>query len=163
MDLYTVRPSVGDGESLHRRIMVLRQLVTIKTENYKLGLRFARDHLDYPEEERDKLIMSDVTMLLTVIGEEKNAELNRKNTIPTMKQGGGNNMLWGYFSVKVTLRVTGIRERKNGTVYHEILGKNHITSVMMCSLRLMKTTDLSHLFKVDNLQKRWLPNTFATL
>jgi len=36
---------------------------------------------------------------------KKNAELRPKNTIPTVKHGGGNIMLWGCFSAKGTRKL----------------------------------------------------------
>ena len=45
---------------------------------------------------------------------KRNAEYNPKNTIPTMKHGGGNLMLWGCFSAKGTGRLHCIEGRIDG-------------------------------------------------
>ena len=55
---------------------------------------------------------------------KRNAEYSPKNTIPTVKHGGGNLMLWGCFSAKGTGRLHRIEERMNGAMYLEILGDN---------------------------------------
>ncbi|KAI3373402.1 hypothetical protein L3Q82_022007 [Scortum barcoo] len=52
----------------------------------------------------------------SAIGEE-NAELHPKNTIPTVKHGGGNIMLWGCFSAKGPGRLIRVKERMNGAMY----------------------------------------------
>ena len=55
---------------------------------------------------------------------KRNAEYNPKNTIPPVKNGGGNLMLWGCFSAKGTGRLHRIEGRMNGAMYREILGDN---------------------------------------
>ena len=60
---------------------------------------------------------------------KRNSEYNPKNTIPTVKHGGGNLMLWGWFSVKGTGRLHCIEGRMNGAMYWEILGDNLLPSV----------------------------------
>ena len=57
------------------------------------------------------------------------AEYNPKNTIPTVKLGGGNLMLWGCFSAKWTGQLHHIEGRMNGAMYREILGDNLLPSV----------------------------------
>ncbi len=47
----------------------------------------------------------------------------RKNTIPTVKHGGGNIMLWGCFSAKGPGRLICVKERMNGAMYREILSE----------------------------------------
>ncbi|KAI2644449.1 Transposable element Tc1 transposase [Labeo rohita] len=70
-------------------------------------LKFAREHLDDPEEDWENVIWSDETKIELFgknstcrVWRRKNAELHPKNTIPTVKHGGGNIMLWGCFSAK---------------------------------------------------------------
>uniref|UniRef100_A0A8D0CWF1 Transposase Tc1-like domain-containing protein n=1 Tax=Sander lucioperca TaxID=283035 RepID=A0A8D0CWF1_SANLU len=60
--------------------------------------------------------------------ERKNAELHPKNTIPTVKHGGGNIMLWGCFSAKGPGRLIRVKERMNGAMYREILSENLLPS-----------------------------------
>lgn len=59
----------------------------------------------------------------------KNDEYHPKNTIPTVKHGGGSIMLWGCFSARGTGRLHCIKERMTGAMYCEILGNNLLPSV----------------------------------
>ena len=52
-----------------------------------------------------------------------------KNTIPTVKHGGGSIMLWGCFSAHGTGRLYCIKERMTAAMYCEILGNNLFPSV----------------------------------
>ena len=53
---------------------------------------------------------------------KRNAEYNPKNTIPTVKHGGGNLILWVCFSAKGTGQLHRIEGRMNGAMYREVLG-----------------------------------------
>ena len=94
-------------------------------------LKFAKEHLDDPEEAWEKVMWSDETRieLFRCVWRKRNAEYNPKNTIPTVKHGGGNLMLWGCFSAKGTGRFHRIEGRMNGAMYREILGDNLLPSV----------------------------------
>uniref|UniRef100_A0A8C6SKD7 Uncharacterized protein n=1 Tax=Neogobius melanostomus TaxID=47308 RepID=A0A8C6SKD7_9GOBI len=52
----------------------------------------------------------------------------RKNTIPTVKPGGGNIRLWGCFSAKGPGRLIRVKGRMNGAMYREILSENLLPS-----------------------------------
>ncbi len=61
------------------------------------SLKFAREHLDDPEEDWENVIWSDETKIELFgknstcrVWRRKNTELHPKNTIPTVKHGGGN-------------------------------------------------------------------------
>ncbi len=54
--------------------------------------------------------------------------MHPKNTIPTVKHGGGKHHALGLFSAKGPGRLICVKERMNGAMYHEILSKNLLPS-----------------------------------
>ncbi len=107
----------------------------LKPVHVQARLKFAREHLDDPEEDWENVIWSDETKIELFgknstcrVWRRKNAELHPKNTIPTVKHGGGNIMLWGCFSAKGPGRLICVKERMNGAMYHEILSENLLPS-----------------------------------
>lgn len=107
----------------------------LKSAHVKARLKFANDHLDDPEESWEKVLWSDETKIelfgpnsVCRVWRRKKEEYHPKNTIPTVKHGGGCIMLWGCFSAQGTGRLHCIKERMNAALYCEILGKNLLTS-----------------------------------
>ncbi|CDQ83393.1 unnamed protein product [Oncorhynchus mykiss] len=60
---------------------------------------------------------------------KKKDEYNPKVTIPTVKHGGENIILWGCFSAKGTGRLHRIEGRMDGAMHREILANNLLPSV----------------------------------
>ena len=98
------------SNTLHReglKSCCMRKVPLLKKAHVQAHLKFAKEHLDGPEEAWEKVMWSD-EIKLELFGinstrrvlRKRNAEYNPKNTIPTVKQGGGNLMLWGCFSAK---------------------------------------------------------------
>ena len=52
----------------------------------------------------------------------------RENTIPTIKHGDGNIMLWGCFSAKGTGQLHQVEGKMDGAKYREILSENLLAS-----------------------------------
>ena len=124
-------------------------------------VKFAKEHLDDPEEAWEKVMWSDETKIELFginstrhVWRKRNAEYNPKNTIPTVKHGGGNLMLWGCFSAKGTGRIEG---RMNGARYPEILGDNLLPSVRALKMGrgwvFQHENDPKHMAKAT---KEWL-------
>uniref|UniRef100_A0AAY5KNH1 Transposase Tc1-like domain-containing protein n=1 Tax=Esox lucius TaxID=8010 RepID=A0AAY5KNH1_ESOLU len=87
-------------------------------------LKFVNDHLDDPEEKWEKVMWSDETKIELFglnsschVWRKKKDEYNPKNTIPTVKHGGGNIILWGCFSAKGTGRLHRIEGRMDGAMH----------------------------------------------
>ena len=79
-----------------------RMVPLLKMSHVQARLKFAKEHLDDPEEAWEKVTWSDETKIELFginstrrVWRKRNAECNPKNTIPTVKHGGGNLMLWG--------------------------------------------------------------------
>ncbi|KAK3574288.1 hypothetical protein QTP86_004365 [Hemibagrus guttatus] len=119
-----------------------RRVPLLKPVHVMARLKFAREHLDDPEEDWENVIWSDETKIELFgknstcrVWRRKNAELHPKNTIPTLKHGGGNIMLWGCFSAKGPGRLIRVKERMDGAMYREILSKNLLPSARALKMK----------------------------
>ncbi|KAI3352038.1 hypothetical protein L3Q82_020855 [Scortum barcoo] len=119
-----------------------RRVPLLKPVHVQACLKFAREHLDDPEEDWENVIWSDETKIELFgknstcrVWRRKNAELHPKNTIPTVKHGGGNIMLWGCFSAKGPGRLIRVKERMNGAMYREILSENLLPSARALKMK----------------------------
>ncbi|KAI4887759.1 hypothetical protein NFI96_004224 [Prochilodus magdalenae] len=119
-----------------------RRVPLLKPVHIQARLKFAREHLDVPEEYWENVIWSDETKVELFgknttrrVWRKVNAELHPKNTIPTVKHGGGNIMLWGCFSAKGPGRLVRVHERMNGAMYCEILGANLLPSARAMKMK----------------------------
>ncbi|KAK3570671.1 hypothetical protein QTP86_024757, partial [Hemibagrus guttatus] len=141
-----------------------RRVPLLKPVHVRARLKFAREHLDDPEEDWENVIWSDETKIELFgknstcrVWRRKNAELHPKNTIPTVKHGGGNIMLWGCFSAKGPGRLIRVKERMNGAMYREILSKNLLPSAralkMKCGWVFQHDNDPKHTARAT---KEWL-------
>ncbi len=79
-----------------------RRVPLLKPVHVQARLKFAREHLDDPEEDWENVIWSDETKIelfgknsTCCVWRRKNAELHSKNTIPTVKHGGGKTSCFG--------------------------------------------------------------------
>uniref|UniRef100_A0AAZ3QF02 Transposase n=1 Tax=Oncorhynchus tshawytscha TaxID=74940 RepID=A0AAZ3QF02_ONCTS len=113
-----------------------RKVPLLKPAHVQAHLKFANDHLDDTEEEWEKVMWSDETKIELFglnstrrVWRKKKDEYNPKNTIPTVKHGGGNIILWGCFSAKGTGRLHRIEGRMDRAMYREILANNLLPSV----------------------------------
>ncbi|KAK3567512.1 hypothetical protein QTP86_019940, partial [Hemibagrus guttatus] len=112
-----------------------RRVPLLKPVHVRARLKFAREHLDDPEEDWENVIWSDDKNSTCRVWRRKNAELHPKNTMPTVKHGDGNIMLWGCFSAKGPGRLIRVKERVNGAMYHEILSKNLLPSARALKMK----------------------------
>ncbi|KAJ4942049.1 hypothetical protein JOQ06_011919 [Pogonophryne albipinna] len=119
-----------------------RRVPLLKPVHVQARLKFAREHLDDPEEDWENVIWSDETKIELFgknstrrVWRRKNAELHPKNTIPTVKHGGGNIMLWGCFSAKGPGRLIRVKEIMNGAMYREILSDNLLPSARALKMK----------------------------
>jgi len=66
---------------------------------------------------------------------EKRAALHEKNTLPTVKHGGGSIMLWGCVAASSTGNIAQVEGRMDSTKYQQILEANIIPFVKKLQLK----------------------------
>jgi len=118
-------------------------------------LKFASNDLDDPEKEWKKVMWSDETKIelfglnsTRLVWRKKRNEYNPKNTVPTMKLGGGNILLWDCFSAKGTGRLHRIEGRMDWAMCCEI----NLANNLLPSVRALKM-GRGWVFQYDNDMK----------
>ncbi len=99
-----------------------RKVPLLKKAHVQAHLKFANDS----EENWMKVLWSDENKIELFginstrrVWRRRNAAYDPKNTIPTVKHGGGNIMLWGCFSAKGTGQLHRIKGTMDGAMYRQ--------------------------------------------
>uniref|UniRef100_A0AAY5K5G6 Transposase Tc1-like domain-containing protein n=1 Tax=Esox lucius TaxID=8010 RepID=A0AAY5K5G6_ESOLU len=107
----------------------------LKKAHVQARLKLANEHLNDSEENWVKVLWSDETKIELFginsthrVWRRRNAAYDLKNTIPTIKHGGGNIMLWGCFSAKGTGTLHRIKGTMDEAMHRQILGENLLPS-----------------------------------
>uniref|UniRef100_UPI001658C8D3 hypothetical protein n=1 Tax=Salmonella sp. S103_04178 TaxID=2665595 RepID=UPI001658C8D3 len=86
-----------------------RKVPLLKKAHVQARLKFANEHLDDSESDWEKVLWSDETKIELFginstrrVWRKRNAAYDPKNTVPTVKHGGGNIKFWGGDSAKGT-------------------------------------------------------------
>ncbi|KAI4888034.1 hypothetical protein NFI96_008037 [Prochilodus magdalenae] len=150
------------NEDLHARTP--RRTLLLTPKNKKSRLQYAKSHVDKPQRFWDSVLWSDETKLelfgtmdQRYVWRRKNQAYEQKNTLPTVKHGGGSIMLWGCFASNGTGKLQRVQGTMNSLQYQEILEENVMESVT--NLRLGRRWT----FQQDNDPKHTSKSTRAWL
>uniref|UniRef100_A0A8C5QBW8 Transposase n=1 Tax=Leptobrachium leishanense TaxID=445787 RepID=A0A8C5QBW8_9ANUR len=157
----TIRRTLRN-EGLHARTP--RRTPLLSPKNKKSRLQYAKSHVDKPQKFWDSVLWTDEKKLelfgpmdQRYVWRRKNKAYEEKNTLPTVKHGGGSIMLWGCFASAGTGKLQRVQGTMNSLQYQEILDDNVMQSVT--NLRLGRRWT----FQQDNDPKHTSKSTRAWL
>ncbi|KAI4874842.1 hypothetical protein NFI96_010391 [Prochilodus magdalenae] len=126
------------GNTLHRnglKSCSARKDPLLKKAQVQACLNFASEHMDDSQSNWEKVLWSDEKKIELFginstrrVWRQRNADYYLKNTVPTVKHGGGNTMFWMCFPAKGTGLLHRINGRMDGAMYHKILSDNFLPS-----------------------------------
>uniref|UniRef100_A0A8C5MN72 Transposase n=1 Tax=Leptobrachium leishanense TaxID=445787 RepID=A0A8C5MN72_9ANUR len=129
----TIRRTLRN-EGLHARTP--RRTPLLSPKNKKSRLQYAKSHVDKSQTFWDSVLWTDETKLelfgpmdQRYVWRRKNKAYEEKNTLPTVKHGGGSIMLWGCFASAGTGKLQHVQGTMNSLQYQEILDDNVMQSV----------------------------------
>lgn len=124
----TIRRHLNRG-GLHGRIA--RKKPLLRAQHKKARLEYAREHIDESKTFWHKILWSDETKIelyghnhQRYVWRQVNQAFQEKNTIATVKHGGGSLMLWGCVSANGTGNLVKIEGKLNAVGYQKILEEN---------------------------------------
>ena len=110
---------------------VARKKPLLRPQHKNARLRFAKKHIDEPQNFWNKVIWTDETKIelfghnqQRYVWRKENEAFKEKNTIATVKHGGGSLMLWGCVSYKGPGNLVKIEGKLNAQGFQEILQNN---------------------------------------
>lgn len=122
------------SEDIHARTP--RRTPLLSAKNKKSRLEYAKINVDKPQRYWDHVLWSDETKLelfgpmdQRYIWRRNKQAYAEKNTLPTVKHGGGSIMLWGCFASTGTGKLKCVKGTMNSLLYQEILEENVMESV----------------------------------
>ena len=135
----TIRKTLNKN-GVHGRNPLRKPLLTEK--NIAARRKFAKDHLDVPQQFSQNILWTDETKI-ELFGRNTQRYVWRKNgtahqhqnIIPTVKYGGGSNMVWGCFAASGPGRIAVIKGKINSKMYQDILHENLTPSVRQLKLK----------------------------
>ncbi|KAI4900894.1 hypothetical protein NFI96_031877, partial [Prochilodus magdalenae] len=141
-----------------------RRTPLLQKRHTKARLTFANAHLDKEEDFWCSVLWSDETKIelfghndVCTIWRKKGEAFNPKNTIPTVKHGGGNLMFWGCFSANGPGNLIAVNGTMKKEQYIKILNNNIRQSAEKLGLgnrwTFQHVNDPKHTAKVV---KKWL-------
>lgn len=126
-------------EGIHGR--TARKKPLISKVNQRKRLNFARKHINEPPEYWKRVLWTDESKINlfgsdcgTNVWRKKNEALKFQNTIPTVKHGGGNIMVWGSMASNGVGNLEFIDVKMNAEVYVDILNRNMKSSAQKLGL-----------------------------